>query len=89
MSTWRAFTAEAADAAQPPPQSNVTLRQIGGVTGFACTSAPRGCLTSTAALMYGDGVPRMTVDRSAFVGVWHPRVCCAGHRPFFWATTRN
>ncbi|WP_332876687.1 type VI secretion system baseplate subunit TssF [Massilia sp. S19_KUP03_FR1] len=50
------------------PQSNVTLRQIGGVTGFARTSA-RAWMPDAhgGARQHGVGV-RMTVDESAFVG---------------------
>lgn len=50
------------------PQSNVTLRQIGGVTGFARTSARAWMLDAHGgARLHGVGV-RMTLDESAFVG---------------------
>ncbi len=50
------------------PQSNATLRQIGGVTGFTRTSA-RAWMPDAhgGARVHGVGV-RMTVDESAFVG---------------------
>jgi type VI secretion system protein ImpG len=50
------------------PQSNVTQRQIGGVTGFACTSE-RAWMPDIhgGARIHGVGV-RMTLDESAFTG---------------------
>jgi type VI secretion system protein ImpG len=50
------------------PQSSVTQRQIGGVTGFACTSA-RAWMPDVhgGGRIHGVGV-RMTLDESAFTG---------------------
>jgi type VI secretion system protein ImpG len=50
------------------PQSNTTQRQIGGVTGFTCTSE-RAWMRDMhgGARIHGVGV-RMTLDESAFVG---------------------